>query len=55
LVVAATLLFPYTPLAGFFNFQPLAPEFLLLIGLILVLYITCAEVAKRFFYRQVRY
>jgi Mg2+-importing ATPase len=55
LVVAATLLFPYTPLAGFFNFQPLTPEFLLLIGLILVLYITCAEVAKRFFYRWVRY
>ncbi|MGB8993383.1 MAG: magnesium-translocating P-type ATPase [Desulfobaccales bacterium] len=55
LVVAATLLFPYTPLAVFFNFQPLAPEFLLMIGLILLLYITFAEVAKRFFYRRVRY
>ena len=55
LVIAATILFPYTPLAVFFNFQPLSLEFLLIIGLILLLYITSAEVAKRFFYRKVRY
>lgn len=55
LVVLATLLFPYTSLAAFFNFQPLALEFFLIIGLILLLYITSAEVAKRFFYRRVRY
>jgi Mg2+-importing ATPase len=54
LVVAATIAFPYTPLAVFFNFQPLSLEFLLLIGLILLLYISAAEVAKRFFYRQAR-
>ncbi len=52
LVVAATIVFPYTPLAAAFNFQPLSKEFLLVIGLILVLYISAAEVAKRFFYRH---
>jgi Mg2+-importing ATPase len=55
LVVAATLLFPYTPLAVFFNFRPLSLEFLLVIGLILLLYISSAEVAKKFFYHKVRY
>ena len=55
LVVAATLVFPYTPLAVFFNFRPLSPEFLVLIGLILFLYIGSAEVAKKFFYKKVRY
>jgi len=55
LVVAATILFPYTPLAVFFNFQPLSLEFLLLIGLILLLYISAAEVAKRFFYRRAQH
>jgi Mg2+-importing ATPase len=55
LVVAATIAFPYTPLAVFCNFQPLSLEFLLLIGLILLLYISAAEVAKRFFYLQVRH
>jgi Mg2+-importing ATPase len=55
LVAAATLIFPYTPLAGFFNFQPLSPEFLVLIGLILFLYIGSAEVAKKYFYKKVRY
>ena len=54
LVVAATLLFPYTPLARFFNFQPLPLEFLLLLALILLLYISAAEVAKIIFYRKDR-
>jgi Mg2+-importing ATPase len=54
LVVAATLLFPYTPLARFFNFQPLPLEFLLLLALILLLYISAAEVAKIIFYRKAR-
>ncbi|MDI6812601.1 MAG: magnesium-translocating P-type ATPase [Deltaproteobacteria bacterium] len=55
LVVAATVLFPYTPLGAFFNFQPLALEFLLMIGLVLLLYIFSAELAKHRFYRQARH
>ncbi len=54
LVVAATLLFPYTPLAGPFGFQPLPLEFLLLLALVLFLYISAAEVAKIIFYRKAR-
>jgi Mg2+-importing ATPase len=54
LVVAATVLFPYTPLGAFFNFQPLTAEFLLIIGFVLLLYIFSAELAKKKFYRQLR-
>jgi Mg2+-importing ATPase len=50
LVVGATVVLPYTPVAELFNFQPLPKEFLLMIGLILMLYITAAEVVKRGFY-----
>jgi Mg2+-importing ATPase len=52
LVVAATIIFPYTPLGRLFGFEPLTLEFLLLIGVILVLYITGAELAKKLFYRH---
>ena len=55
LVVAATVLFPYTPLGAFFNFQPLTVEFLLIIGLVLLFYIFSAELAKKRFYRRPRY
>jgi Mg2+-importing ATPase len=53
-VVAGTLTFPYTPLAVFFNFQPLPLEFVMMIGLILVLYISAAEIGKHIFYRRIR-
>jgi P-type Mg2+ transporter len=55
LVAAATLALPYTPLAAVFGFQPLPLEFLLLLALILFLYISSAEVAKRIFYRRVKF
>jgi len=52
LVVGATVLLPYTPLGAFFNFQPITVEFLLMIGLVLLLYIFSAELAKNLFYRR---
>ena len=55
LVVGATVIFPYTPLAVLFNLIPLSPEFLLMIGLILVLYIILAELVKKVFYSRVRF
>jgi Mg2+-importing ATPase len=55
LVVGVTVLFPYTPLGAFFNFQPLTVEFLLMVGLVLLLYIFSAELAKSRFYRRERY
>jgi Mg2+-importing ATPase len=55
LIMAVTLLIPYSPLAGIFNFQALPVKFLLMVGAILVIYMTSAEVAKRLFYRWVKF
>jgi Mg2+-importing ATPase len=55
LTMAVTLLLPYSPLAGIFNFQALPVKFLLMVGAILVIYMTSAELAKRFFYRWVKF
>jgi len=54
LVVAATLVLPYTKLGGPFGFTPMPLEFLPVLMGILVLYIVTAEVAKRLFYRRVK-
>ncbi len=51
LVVALTMTLPYTPVAKLFGFRPLPLEFLGMIGLVMVLYITSAELAKKVFYR----
>jgi P-type Mg2+ transporter len=50
LVVGLTMALPYTPLAELFGFRPLPLEFLGMIGLIMVFYITSAELAKKVFY-----
>jgi len=55
LIAGVTLIFPYTPLAEFFNFTPLPLEFLLLLGGILFLYICTAELVKKVFYRKVKF
>ncbi len=55
LTMAATLLFPYSPLAGIFNFQPLPWKFLVIVGAILAIYMTFAEVVKRLFYSRVKF
>ncbi|MCD1294819.1 magnesium-translocating P-type ATPase [Methanocella sp. CWC-04] len=54
-VIAATLLFPYTPLAPIFGFKPLPPSFILVLGLIVLAYVIMAEVTKRLFYKMVKY
>jgi Mg2+-importing ATPase len=46
-----TVALPYSPFASFLGFSALPPLFLLLLGVILILYICTAEAAKRFFYR----
>jgi Mg2+-importing ATPase len=55
MIVAATLILPFSPLAGLFGFQPLPLLFLLVMGVIVLLYVMGAEVLKRFFYSQVKF
>ncbi len=55
LIVALTLIVPYTPLAVIFGFQPLNVLFLSLMGIIVILYIAAAEMAKKFFYERVNF
>lgn len=51
MVVAATLALPYTPLAGLLGFKPLPVVFLIMLAAVMAMYITSAEIAKKFFYR----
>jgi Mg2+-importing ATPase len=54
-VIAVTLVLPYTPLAGLLNLVPLPVNAILLLVGIVVLYIFAAETAKRVFYRLVKF
>jgi Mg2+-importing ATPase len=54
LVVAATLVLPYTPLAAILGFTPMQWPFIGALAGILALYIVAAEFAKRMFYRWQR-
>ncbi|HEY5468282.1 MAG TPA: cation transporting ATPase C-terminal domain-containing protein, partial [Coriobacteriia bacterium] len=49
---AVTLALPYTPLGAVFKFAPLPWPFLVMVAVILALYGSAAELAKRFFYRK---
>ena len=55
LIIVVTILFPFTPLAELLGFQPLPMTILLVIGVIVVLYIVVAEIAKRSFYKRVNF
>jgi Mg2+-importing ATPase len=52
LIICATLIFPYTPLAVVFDFRPLPWHFLIALGFIVVLYVLAAEAAKKIFYKR---
>jgi Mg2+-importing ATPase len=54
-IVLATLIFPFTPLAKIFGFIPLPMSFLMILGIIMVLYILMAELAKNIFYKKINY
>ena len=51
-VVTAALILPFTPLGWIFGFVTLPASFLLILGLIMILYIFTAEVVKKVFYRR---
>jgi Mg2+-importing ATPase len=52
-VVLATLILPLIPLGKVFGFIPLPVSFLIMMGVIVVLYILSAELAKKIFYQRV--
>jgi P-type Mg2+ transporter len=54
-IVAVTLLLPYTPLARLLGFQPLNALFLTLMSAIVALYIIAAEFVKHWFYSRVNF
>lgn len=53
-IVAITVALPYTPIAALIGFVPLPLSLLGQIGLIVLLYISTAELAKHIFYRLVK-
>jgi len=54
-VVLVTLIFPFTPVGEIFGFIPLPASFLVMMGLIVVLYILMAELVKKIFYQKINY
>ncbi len=55
LVVCATLILPFTPLAALFGLQPLPFIFLLSLTGIMAFYIVAAEIVKKIFYAKVKF
>jgi Mg2+-importing ATPase len=51
-VMAVTLLLPYLPLAGYFEFTPLAAPVMAIVLLITLLYAGATEVAKHVFHAR---
>lgn len=53
-IVTVTIALPYTPIAFWVGFEALPLSWLGLLGIIVLLYITSAELAKHIFYRWVK-
>ncbi len=53
LIFGVTLALPFTPLGAIFGFTPLPPAILIVLGVIILLYMTAAEIVKKIFYRNV--
>jgi Mg2+-importing ATPase len=53
LIALITLIIPYLPISSLLGFQHIPNDFLLALAIILISYITLAEVGKRIFYRYV--
>ena len=51
-VIIFALILPYSPLAGLLGFSPFPLDFLFILAGIIVLYLLCAEIAKRWFYHH---
>jgi Mg2+-importing ATPase len=55
IIVALALVFPFIPLGGLFGFRPLPGSFLVMMGIIVIFYMICAELVKRSFFRRVSF
>jgi Mg2+-importing ATPase len=55
LMIGVTLVFPSSPLGGLFKFRPLSTSFFIALGVIVFIYIIAAEMAKRIFYKKIRF
>jgi Mg2+-importing ATPase len=55
MVVCATLILPFTPLAALFGLQPLPLLLLLVLVGIIAIYVFAAEMAKKIFYAKVKF
>jgi Mg2+-importing ATPase len=53
--IGVTIIIPWTPLGTLLGFQPLPLNFMLVLGAIVVLYVTAAENVKRVFYNHVKF
>jgi Mg2+-importing ATPase len=53
--IGVTIITPWTPLATLLGFQPLPLIFMLVLGAIVVFYVTAAENVKRVFYSRVKF
>lgn len=53
--IGVTIIIPWTPLATQLEFQPLPLSFVLVLGAIVVFYVTAAENVKRVFYSRVKF
>ncbi|VVC05313.1 Copper-exporting P-type ATPase B [uncultured archaeon] len=54
-IICVTILIPFTKLSEIFGFGTLPPLFLLVVGTIVAGYVISAEIAKKIFYRKVRF
>jgi P-type Mg2+ transporter len=55
MILAVTLSLPYTPLSTIFGFKPLPFTFILVLAAIVISYIIVVEIAKKIFYKRIRY
>ena len=53
--IGVTIILPWTPLGTLLGVQPLSLSFVLVLGAILVFYVTAAENVKRGFYSRVKF
>ncbi|WP_179069720.1 hypothetical protein [Nostoc sp. C052] len=53
--IGVTIIIPWTPLATLLGFQALPLRFVLVLGAIVLFYVTAAENVKRVFYSYVKF